>query len=167
MWNAVRSCLRQLKARIDDRIDTDAAADKQASGRMFVRRVWQVAAAVLLPVLILTTIYFYRESRVTASGLMVVSTGAREKAQIVLSDGTRVVLNADSKLSYAPHLYNKDARRIEFEGEGYFEVSKDPERPFSWPNPRILALASGHIDARQREYVGLNRLQSSILICKT
>lgn len=122
--------LRQLKARIDGRIDTDAAADKQVSGRMFVRRVWQVAAAVLLPVLILTTIYFYRESRVTASGLMVVSTGAREKAQIVLPDGTRVALNADSKLTYAPHLYNKDTRRIEFEGEGYFEVSKDPERPF-------------------------------------
>lgn len=42
--------------------------------------------------------------------------------QITLSDGTKVWLNADSKLIY-PSRFNGDSRAVELEGEAFFDVS--------------------------------------------
>lgn len=44
-----------------------------------------------------------------------------------LADGSRVWLNAGSRLSFDPDA--KD-RRVYLEGEGYFQVAPDPEKPF-------------------------------------
>lgn len=43
--------------------------------------------------------------------------------QVVLPDGTRVWLNAQSKLRY-PVYFDQEKREVELEGEGYFEVAK-------------------------------------------
>lgn len=48
--------------------------------------------------------------------------------QITLSDGTKVWLNADSKLSY-PNYFTGDRRIVNLDGEAYFEVSK-AKKPF-------------------------------------
>ncbi len=48
---------------------------------------------------------------------------------LVLSDGTKVWLNADSKIKY-PVSFGKDKREVSLHGEGYFEVAKDSPRPF-------------------------------------
>ena len=51
-------------------------------------------------------------------------------AQIVLTDGTRVWLNADSRL-YFPRSFSRDEpRRVRLEGEAYFEVHHDSHWPF-------------------------------------
>lgn len=49
--------------------------------------------------------------------------------QIILSDGTKVWLNAASKLRYAVG-YQVGERTVDLEGEAYFEVKKDVSRPF-------------------------------------
>ncbi len=45
------------------------------------------------------------------------------KYKVVLSDGTRVWLNADSKLHY-PLAFANDRRRVQLDGEAYFEVTQ-------------------------------------------
>lgn len=49
---------------------------------------------------------------------------------LVLSDGTKVWLNADTRMKY-PSLFPKDARLVSIEGEAYFEVAEDASRPFT------------------------------------
>ncbi|HJA13860.1 MAG TPA: FecR domain-containing protein [Candidatus Butyricimonas faecavium] len=46
-----------------------------------------------------------------------------------LSDGTIVWLNAESELSY-PVKFKGDERKVEVKGEAYFEVVKNPDKPF-------------------------------------
>ncbi len=51
------------------------------------------------------------------------------KCEFVLPDGTHVWINSDSKLTYYSD-YNQKDRRVFLEGEAFFEVAKDRERPF-------------------------------------
>ncbi len=50
------------------------------------------------------------------------------KAQTVLPDGSTVLLNSDSKISY-PDKFIGDTREIVFSGEGYFNVVSDTLKP--------------------------------------
>ena len=46
-----------------------------------------------------------------------------------MADGTKVVLNSDTKLRI-PSNFNKEERVIEMEGEGFFDVTPNPDKPF-------------------------------------
>lgn len=50
--------------------------------------------------------------------------------QIILPDGSKVWLNAASSLRYPPSFASQKERRIELNGEAYFEVAKDKLHPF-------------------------------------
>lgn len=52
-----------------------------------------------------------------------------EKSQITLPDGSKVTLNADSKLRY-PNQFDDKSRKVYLEGEGYFVVRHNINLPF-------------------------------------
>lgn len=60
---------------------------------------------------------------------LTLSTPKGGQYQIILSDDTKVWLNAASTLKY-PSRFDRKERRVELEGEAYFEVAKNTKHPF-------------------------------------
>lgn len=56
-------------------------------------------------------------------------TSPGEKSTIMLSDGSKVTLNADSKIKYPNHFAGSN-REVYLEGEAYFEVRHNSKLPF-------------------------------------
>lgn len=73
--------------------------------------------------------YEMKESGKENTGYNIVSTPKGGKFQIVLSDGTRVWLNAASSLKY-PVKFAANERKVELTGEAYFEVAHNKSSPF-------------------------------------
>jgi ferric-dicitrate binding protein FerR (iron transport regulator) len=58
-----------------------------------------------------------------------VVTGAEERKQVRLKDGTAIWLEPGSRLNY-PEKFTDSVREITFTGEAFFDVAKNPDRPF-------------------------------------
>src|SRR4030095_593260 len=90
----------------------------------------------LLAFIILTTgsIYLFRQKSDTklpteqAISSVVTKNGNRTK--IVLPDCSQVWLNAGSNLDYNNSVFNKDLREVTLNGEAYFDVTKNADKPF-------------------------------------
>jgi ferric-dicitrate binding protein FerR (iron transport regulator) len=52
-----------------------------------------------------------------------------QRVEVILTDGTRVWLNAKTKFIY-PEKFESDRRDVYLDGEAYFDVEKDEKRPF-------------------------------------
>lgn len=65
-----------------------------------------------------------------------------ETFKVVLSDGTEVFLNSDSRLSY-PTVFKGKERIVSLEGEGYFKVTRDTEHPFLVKSGKIQVRVLG------------------------
>jgi transmembrane sensor len=94
-----------------------------------IRRIAEIAAVFVVGILLTTLVYFTFSNSET-KGWQVASTYENtEIKQVELSDGSIVYLNANSKLYY-PETFEGETRTIEFEGDGFFEIAKNPTKPF-------------------------------------
>jgi transmembrane sensor len=66
----------------------------------------------------------------SSSGYNTISTAAGENYQVILPDGSKIILNAISSLKYPVSFAAQADRRVELSGEAYFEVAKDKNHPF-------------------------------------
>ena len=66
-------------------------------------------------------------SKIVPENIIVTPVGG--EYQVILSDGTKVWMNAKSELRY-PVKFTGETRKVSVVGEVYFEVTKDKERPF-------------------------------------
>lgn len=82
------------------------------------------------------------ESRLVAAAQPVsVSTPLGVKSDVVLPDGSRVRLNGGTRIVY-PALFG-DERRVEVDGEAYFEVEHDARRPFVVVTGQVVSTVLG------------------------
>ncbi|WP_315821565.1 FecR family protein [Paraflavitalea speifideaquila] len=68
------------------------------------------------------------DTKIIHYNVLTVPRGSRV-VNLTLSDGSKIWLNAESSMRY-PVNFTGSTRSVEITGEGYFEVSKDPQRRF-------------------------------------
>ncbi|MTU27758.1 FecR family protein [Parabacteroides merdae] len=95
------------------------------------RQLWRnaiplIAAACLL--FIFSTAFFLYNTKDRTSEYYTLLTD-EHTSNFTLEDGTVITLNKNSRLSYSDK-YGKDNRNVKLEGEAYFEVAKDSNKPF-------------------------------------
>ena len=101
---------------------------------LFSKKRLNIFTFFALLVLTTGTIYLFTQKKAAnqsaeqAISSIVTKNGNRTK--IVLPDGSQVWLNAGSNLDYNNSIFNKDLREVTLNGEAYFDVTKNAEKPF-------------------------------------
>jgi transmembrane sensor len=92
--------------------------------------MWQQIAAVLLILISGSLLYYFLTNRTTSeSGNLVTLFSKGQVISDTLSDGSIVTLNKKSSLSY-PAAFSGRNRSVEMEGEAFFNIAHDKNKPF-------------------------------------
>jgi ferric-dicitrate binding protein FerR (iron transport regulator) len=111
----------------------DSAAPKIPFFTLF-RKYRSLRYATILMLIILIPYFIWKATRIfspeqQAFELKEISVDQKKQADIALSDGTRITLDAGSLFQYPPEFKGK-AREVFLTGEGYFNVTPDEKKPF-------------------------------------
>ena len=113
---------------VDDRAFDQKPATSVINIKKWMRESVKWAAAVVIAFMA-SYAYFaaHTASQDTAMNTITVPSGQR--VNLALSDGTHVCLNAGSVFTY-PSAFGEDTRDVKLNGEAFFEVTSNKERPF-------------------------------------
>lgn len=109
------------------------------------RYYFRVAASFTLPFLIgggLVYAWTSLKKNDNSNAMVTVTSPKGATTKIELSDGTEVWLNAGSKLQYAQS-YNLRGREVKLEGEAFFKVHTNAQKPFTVRASDLKILALG------------------------
>jgi len=105
-----------------------------------------IPGLVAAVILVLLVVSFYQFPEKVEQPLTVAqiekSTEPGHKLSFHLEDGTKVKLNAGSKLTYSSS-FSSNQRLVTLEGEAFFEVTKDITRPFKVVTGSVTTTALG------------------------
>ncbi|CAL1517426.1 FecR domain-containing protein [Chitinophaga sp. MM2321] len=88
-----------------------------------------------------------KSDETTGEQLNTISTPKGGQYEIVLEDGTHVWLNADSKITFPQSFTKLKERKVELIGEAYFEVTKNPTKPFTiQSNEQLVTVTGTHLN---------------------
>ena len=129
-----RKTLQKERMLFDIALFTDAKKQKRERAvtgtRILTMLRWSARIAAII-VVVLSLGYLWKDYQYDkVAQVQTVSVPAGQRAEITLADGTKVWLNAQSKLTYASNFGRTD-RNVELDGEAYFEVAKNKEIPFN------------------------------------
>ena len=104
------------------------ALDRDAKNKNLVFSMTRIAASIILVLGAAVFSYLYFSS---GSGVAYVTktTDRGQRLTFLLADGSKVKLNSESTITY-PERFEGDIREIQLSGEAFFEVKKDPNKPF-------------------------------------
>jgi ferric-dicitrate binding protein FerR (iron transport regulator) len=120
--------LEQLKAQVAKQKEKSKAfpfAQKKQTKTRSLPKFWRYAAAAAIVVFMVFGAYQYAEQ----AGTKVYISKVGERQNLVLPDGTKVILNSNSILK-VPKNFNEQNREVQLSGAAFFDVTHDKQRPF-------------------------------------
>jgi ferric-dicitrate binding protein FerR (iron transport regulator) len=160
----INDSLRSLLFRIDM---FEFAQQNQSKTRKQIRFIYSLAGAIMLPLLIFSTLFFYnnRQPDVLVVNSTEYITPVGESRKIILDDGTVVFLNSGSVL-IAPDRFTSDVRSVFLTGEAFFDVAKEKERSFivktSMMNIKVLGTEFSVMAYSHDNYIKTTLVEGSV-----
>ena len=108
------------------------AAGMEKKSRPFYRTALleAIKIAAVFAITVACGTYFYKsEIRKIGEAMNTITVPAGQRANLTLPDGTNVWLNARTKMRY-PAAFTGNKREITLDGEAYFEVTHNVDKPF-------------------------------------
>lgn len=99
---------------------------KVPDGRHLYYKLYSIAVSLLLLLAVGMGFYFGKNESVS---VYVVTSGIQNMQSVSLPDGTVVQLGPRSKLTY-PSVFTGETREIQLDGQAFFDVCKNPGKPF-------------------------------------
>ena len=132
IWDATDGVVEQQRYDLDSEWDTlqgkiqdfPGAQTFPGKGRSLLYYTYRIAAVLFIGILI-SFVWIYATQR---AGTQVMEAGM-EPMEILLEDGTKVLLNRESKIRYSKK-FGEDHREVSLTGEAWFDVARDSTRPF-------------------------------------
>ena len=115
--------------KIEDEIGRESSSRKISKARILAWITASVAVAASLFLFIFRSSQEISQPTEFSMELFSEVTSPKQVEQ-TLSDGTRVMLNANSTLEYPASFDDAEVREVRLKGEAHFEVTKNPHRPF-------------------------------------
>lgn len=146
-----------LEQKLWDRIHEDALMEedeipvrKLKPRFKFSKTAITVAAAVMAGFVIITAYMFFNLGSkkpefitvAAANDINSIRNNTTKPMAISLEDGSTVTLQPKSLLKYPKH-FSTTVREVSLEGEGFFEISKNPSRPFLVYNSNVITRVVG------------------------
>ena len=126
--------LREDSLEVDRELEeiwAKAENNRQKKNQRF--QVWKYAASIVLVCSVALGWYTYQKNQIRHDEVIEMLsriTAPGEKLKILLSDSTVVYLGGSSKLTWPARFVKGSYRKINLEGEGFFEVKRDTLSPF-------------------------------------
>jgi len=128
---------RRIMEGVNNPIQQPAETPEQIPVRTISGQKWAYYAAAASLLLVVALLFLFlnnkKASLTTVAAkqpqLSEVSAKPGSRSKLILPDGTQVWLNAESRITYL-NTFNKALREVNLEGEAYFDVTHDANRPF-------------------------------------
>jgi transmembrane sensor len=138
--------------------------DDPSSSRPILKKVKKPLILLLVVTVLIAANIFFKPGiliPVTPKPQWEIITRNGSKTNLLLPDGTSVWLNAGSRLTY-DSLYDTNKREVTLSGEGYFDVVKNPKKPFIIHTGKINIKVLGTV-FNVKSYPEENTIETSLI----
>lgn len=118
---------QKLFQEISKKIDSNSSL----TTRWHQKTAFRIAASFAAVIALSVSVFFLirQNGKFTDKEMLSYSSGESISNEIVLSDGSKILLNKRTTLRY-PKIFNRKERRVELSGEAFFQVYHNPNQPF-------------------------------------
>ncbi len=139
----------QLESTLEAILQTDISTTEQTGNHRIkiFHLIPKIAASLLFVIASAAIFYYLTTSSENAGSVANINTTIKEnpagqRSTTRLPDGTIVILNSSSSITYHDP-FTDSTRYVELEGEAFFEVAHDPNKPFVVASGTVQTVALG------------------------
>lgn len=130
-WNTATSLSSDDDCEMKERVYRRIIPGRSNDFTMWMIRIGKIAASLLIPVLIISTLYFYDKFQNARDLSIAYNTKKGESAVLTLPDGTIIDMAGGSAVKYNPVDFENKSFTICFNGNAYFDIAKKNGQTFT------------------------------------